>query len=150
LGIKQARTSLYARSTSALQIRARKVGRYVRRLRTVMPWLEASDIPAAKAWAELEILGARLFAELTKTPDGFMNAKGEPRRLLSEFRQLRQAQLSFERELGMTPLARMQLKASGTRAALDLAAAMAKAEDAEVIDRPTGADDDGRTGDGNQ
>jgi len=57
---------------------------------------------------------------------GLLNAEGEPRRLLTDFRQLRQVQLSYERELGMTPAARMAIKASGTRAALDLVAMMAK------------------------
>jgi hypothetical protein len=114
---------LYSRSPSALKIRARKVRRLVERLRQTMPWLEPSDIPACRAWAELEILSAGVFAALTT--DGFTNNEGEPRRLLSEFRQLRQAQLAYERELGMTPAARMALKANGTRAALDLAAALA-------------------------
>ncbi len=40
-------------------------------------------------------------------------------------RNCRQCQLSYERELGMTPAARMAIKANGTRAAVDLAAAMA-------------------------
>jgi hypothetical protein len=66
----------------------------------------------------------RAFAALTA--QGLTNAQGEPRRLLSEFRQLRQAQLAYERELGMTPAARMAIKANGTRAALDLAAALAQ------------------------
>lgn len=117
------RTGLYARSSSALAIRARKVRRLVERLRVTMPWLEPSDLPACRAWAELEVLSASAFAALTT--DGLTNAEGEPRRLLSEFRQLRQAQLAYERELGMTPAARTNIRASSTHAALDLAQALA-------------------------
>jgi hypothetical protein len=113
-----------------MKIRARKVRRLVDRLRATMPWLEPSDTPACRAWAELEILSAGVFTALTT--DGFTNSDGEPRRLLSEFRQLRQAQLAYERELGMTPAARMAIKANGTRAALDLAAALANSSSNEV------------------
>ena len=121
---RASRTGLYAKSPNALAILSRKVRRLVERLRRTMPWLEPSDLPACRAWAELEILSAGAFAALTA--EGLTNAQGEPRRLLSEFRQLRQAQLAYERELGMTPAARMALKANGTRAALDLAAALAR------------------------
>jgi hypothetical protein len=99
-------------------------------MRAEMPWLETSDLPACRAWAELEILGANAFSELVSA--GLLNAEREPRRLLTDYRQLRQVQLSYERELGMTPAARMAIKASGTRAALDLVAAMAKPEETEV------------------
>lgn len=97
-----------------------------------MPWLEASDLPACRAWAELEILSASVFTALTT--DGFANAEGEPRKLLTEYRQLRQAQLAYERELGMTPAARMAIKATGTSAAVDLAAQLATAETAPKED----------------
>ena len=117
------RTGIYARSPSALVVRARKVRRLVERLRRTMPWLEESDLPACRAWAELEILSASVFTALTA--DGLVNAEGEPRKLLTEFRQLRQSQLAYERELGMTPAARMAIKANGTRAAFDLAGTMA-------------------------
>jgi hypothetical protein len=99
----------------------------VEKMKAAMPWLEPSDFPAARAWAELEILGANIFIELIS--NGITNEDGEPRRLLTEFRQIRQVQLSYERELGMTPAARMVIKASGTKAAVDLAAAMADSRD---------------------
>lgn len=77
----------------------------------------------------MEILSSTVFAILTKI--NVINGEGEPRRLLSEHRQLKLAQLAYERELGMTPAARMAIKVNGTEAALDLAAAIA-AEGAEV------------------
>ena len=73
-----------------------------------------ADQPACRAWAELELLGARAFAELET--NGITTAKGEPRRLLVEFRQLRQAQLAYERDLGMTPSARMSLRVGDSKA----------------------------------
>lgn len=121
---RHARTGLYAKGANVLGIRHRKVRRLVEKMRAQMPWLESSDLPACRAWAELEILGACAFSELMGA--GLLNAEDEPRRLLTDFRQLRQVQLSYERELGMTPAARMAIKASGTRAALDLVAMMAK------------------------
>jgi hypothetical protein len=91
-----------------------------------MPWLDASDEPAARAWAEFEILAAGAFVELTT--NGILTAGGDsPRRLLSEFRQLRQAQLAYERELGMTPAARMSLQVGDSRSrALDFTAQLAE------------------------
>jgi hypothetical protein len=83
-------------------------------MRAVMPWLDDSDIPAARAWAELEILGATAFADLIKR--GMTTDKGEPRRLLAEYRQLRQAQLGYERDLGMTPASRMSLRVGDSKA----------------------------------
>ena len=58
---------LYARSPSALEIRGRKVARLMRRLRVVAPWLEPSDESTARAYCELEILSAAIFASLTVT-----------------------------------------------------------------------------------
>src|SRR5215472_3669510 len=66
---------------------------------------------------------------------GIMNPKGEPRRLLQEFRQLRAAQLACARELGMTPAARMAIRVDGTRAAFDMAREISAAA------QPTPGDD---------
>jgi hypothetical protein len=127
---RHARTGLYVKTANGLRDRHRKVRRLVERVRAAMPWLEPSDLPACRAWAELEFLGAHAFNELVAA--GLLNARGEPRRLLTDYRQLRQVQLSYERDLGMTPAAQMAMKANGTRAALDLVAAMAKPEETEV------------------
>jgi hypothetical protein len=118
---------LYVKAANGIRLRSRKVQRLVERLRGVMSWLEQSDLPAARAWAELEILATTVFAELHR--NGPLNSEGEPRRLISEYRQLRATQLVFERELGMTPAACMAIKANGTRAALDLAKAFADMDD---------------------
>src|SRR5215469_888818 len=93
---ERARTGLYSRSTEVLRIRARKVRRLVQQMRVTMPWIDRSDLPACRAWAELEILSSTVFVELCS--NGVTNARGEPRRLLAEYRQLRQAQLSYERD----------------------------------------------------
>jgi len=127
-------TGLYVKSKNGIKLRDLAVRRLVRKLRIACPWLEDSDAPACRGWAQLEVLASKVYAELRD--HGFLGAEGEPRKLLSEFRQIRQAQLSYERELGMTPAARMTIKASGTRAALDLAAEFAKmdVEQTEVRD----------------
>lgn len=117
-------TGLYLKSGDGLRLRHRKTRRLVQKMLNVMPWIEASDIPCARAWAEMEILAANVFTELMA--NGVTNREGEPRRLLTELRQLRQTQLAYERELGMTPAAKVAIKASNTRAALDLVAMMAE------------------------
>lgn len=126
----RASTGLYVRAQPGLKLRDKKVERLARKMRGVMPWLESSDMPAARAWAELEYLAGQVYAALRGF--GVLNREGEARRLLDDYRKLRQTQVVLARELGMTPAARMAIKANGTKAALDLAAAMAKAEDAEV------------------
>ncbi len=130
------RTGMYARSESALQIRGRKVARLVRRLRIVAPWLEPSDESTMRAYCELEILSASIFASLATTGTTKITADGkdvEVRRLVDAHRQMKQAQLAYARELGLTPLARAALKVAGTKAAFDLPSAMSTAEEAETV-----------------
>jgi phage terminase small subunit len=118
---------LYARSPSALEIRGRKVARLMRRLRVVAPWLEPSDESTARAYCELEILSASIFASLATLGATKVTTDGkdiEVRRLVDAHRQMKQAQLSYARELGLTPLARAALKVAGTRSAFDLPSAM--------------------------
>lgn len=119
------KAGLYVKSPNGLRLRYRRVRRLVRKMVVVMPWLDAADDPTCRAWAELEILGAYAFADLMER--GLTNKKGDPRRLLTEFRQLRQAQLAYAEKLGMTPASRMALRVGDSRGrALDLASAMAE------------------------
>ena len=96
--------------------------RLARKVRSVAPWLEASDFPAVRAWSEMEYLSNQVYAALASM--GVLNRQGEARRLLSEYRQLRATQVMLARELGLTPAARMALKATGTHAPFDLPAEM--------------------------
>jgi hypothetical protein len=126
----RASTGLYVKAAPGLKLRDRRVLRLAGKVRAAMPWLEPSDFPTMRAWAELEILAGQVYAALRGF--GVLNREGEARRLLDDYRKLRQTQVVLARELGMTPAARMAIKANGTKAALDLAAAMAKAEDTEI------------------
>jgi hypothetical protein len=94
-------------------------------MRAVMPWLEEADAPTCRTWAEL---ASRVYAALRD--QGVLNPEGEARRLLDDYRKLRQTQAIFTRELGMTPAARQALKAN-SKATFDLAPAFA-AEDVSV------------------
>ena len=87
-------------------------------MRPEMPWLTKADTPAMKGWAELEVLSATVFAWLLRL--NVLTNKGKPRRLLTEHRQMKLAQLQYETALGMTPLSRATLKLNTTRAALDI------------------------------
>jgi phage terminase small subunit len=100
-----------------------KYGRLLRRLKLAMPWLEPADEPVARAWCELEVLSQRCYADLRDR--GLLNAEGEARRLLDDYRKLRNTQLSLASALGMTPAARIAIKAGSRKADFDLAAAMA-------------------------
>ena len=119
---KHASTGLYVRASVGLRLRDKKVERLARKVRSVLTWLEPSDYPAVRAWAELEYLAGQVYAALRA--GSVVNAAGEGKRLLDDYRKLRLAQMVISRELGMTPAARMALKATGTRAAFDLPAAM--------------------------
>ncbi len=127
------KTGLYVKAPAGLRLRSRRVRRLVSKMRAVMPWLDDSDLPACRAWAEFEILGATAFADLIER--GMTNDNGDPRRLLGEFRQLRQAQLGYERGLGMTPAARMSLRVGDSRArSFDRGGVAASAEDVAALE----------------
>ncbi len=119
------RSSAYARSSDVLRLRYRRVRRLVAKARAAMPWLDESDVPVLRSWCELEIIGAGLFADLTAA--GITNGEGEPRRAVDDLRRLRQTQLGFARELGMTPRARAELSVDSSRTrALTAAAQIAE------------------------
>jgi len=110
--------------------RDQRVRRLSRRARKLLPWVEEADGPAVRAWAELEVLASLAYDRLRA--EGITDTTGEPRALLETYQRLRKAQLSFEKELGMTPAARMALKANSRKSDFDLAAAMTA--DAEATD----------------
>ena len=117
------RSNLYVRARPGLILRDRKVTRLAARARNVCPWLAASDHPAVRAWCELEILAEQAFIILRT--DGLTTQAGEPRRILDDYRKLRSVQTQLSRELGMTPLARRQLR-DGNSDATDLPAIFAR------------------------
>ena len=106
-------------------------------MRALCPWIEGADLPLLRRWCELERHSSFVHAALSKF--GIINGEGEARRLLDEHRKLALAQSAIGAELGLSPSARMQIKASGTRAPFDLALAMvrdAKNEEAANDDNP--------------
>jgi hypothetical protein len=129
---KRAQTGIYVRAKKGLRLRDQKRASLVRKKRAEMLWLEESDIPAFRAWCELEILCGEVYAWLRV--GSVVNTDGEGKRLLDDYRKLRLAQAVYSRELGMTPAARMALKVSGTRAAFDIAGAMANIDEAETVE----------------
>jgi len=135
---------LYVKAKNGLRLRDQRVRRLLRRLKTAMPWLEPADEPVARAWCELEVLSQRCYADLRDR--GLLNAEGEARRLLDDYRKLRNTQLSLASALGMTPAARIAIKAGSRKADFDLAAAMAV--DAEAAERAVEAVADKEKGEG--
>jgi hypothetical protein len=131
------KSNLYVKSERALRLRDFKTQRLMRRVKNALPYLTDGDIPAVRGWASLEVMAQQVYAILRNV--GPVNEKGEPRRLLSEFRSLRLAQLAFERELGMTPASRMAIKADRTNAAIDVAGLLNGTDDSE--DTPSKGDD---------
>ena len=110
-------------SARAVRLRNQRTRYLVARMRREMPWVEPVDLPAMRAWAELEIISACIFSELLEF--GIKTPNGEPDRMLAELRNTRRVQLAFEVQLGMTPMARQALKTSG-QAPYDLVAAFAQ------------------------
>ena len=124
---------LYVRGAKGLKLRDQRVRVLVRRMRHSMPWLEEADSPMCRAWAELEVLANRVYAELRDRQ--LLTAKKSDRavRLLNDYRQLRATQAIYFRQLGMSPESRMQIKATGTRTAFDLAAEIALARQSQDV-----------------
>jgi hypothetical protein len=91
--------------------RDQAVRRITRKARVALPWLENADMPAIRAWAELEVLSRRAYDSLQ---GGILNAAGEPKSMLDVYQRLRKTQLAFEKELGMTPKSRAEIR-SGSR-----------------------------------
>ena len=141
---KPATHGAYRQTKGALTIRTRKVSRLVNQMYEKCPWLEDSDMTVARAYAELEIIGAALFSGLTVL--SAVRRDGDDlvaRRLVDDHRKNRVAALVYARELGLTPATRRQLAAKNET--YDLVAAMAMESDAEplqVEQTTSGSEDD--------
>jgi hypothetical protein len=118
----------------ALKVRANEVKRLMRVAVDTLPWLREEHLPTLRKWAELETIRRAAFAGIIQS-DVLHVSLGDVgvRRLVHDHRQLALAQLVFERELGMTPLACAQLKGSKDDE-LDLVAAMASADQVETVE----------------
>ena len=104
---------LYAKTADALRLRTRRVRRLVRGVYDACPWLQDSDTACVKSWAELEIMTATIFTYLEAT--GLITGKEKdgdlvPRRLLADYAKLSALKLQREMALGLTPVARAQLR----------------------------------------
>ena len=115
--------SLYA-TRSGYQLRSRRVRKLVQRMFELLPWLTEADRPVARAWADLEHKVAAVSVNLDQ--EGILNAQGDPRRLLSEYRGLLTLQLAYAKELGLTPACRAALRVDALRGD-DLAKDLAQA-----------------------
>ena len=113
-------SGLYVRARNGLRLRDEKVRRLARSVRAALPWLTDADQPTVRGWAQLEVLADQAFAVLRVA--GITSNGTEPRRLLTDFRQLKTAQLAYAQALGMSPAARLQIQVAGEDKALDLAA----------------------------
>jgi hypothetical protein len=91
--------------------RDQRVRRILRSARAVMPWLGDVDVPALRAWAELEVLSRQAYDKLRER--GIVADDGTPYALVDVYQRLRKAQLSFERELAMTPKSRSDIQSGG-------------------------------------
>ena len=120
--------SLYATRTG-YQRRARRVRKLVQRMYTLLPWLEESDRATARAWADLEYKVAAVSVYLEQ--QGIVNDKGEPRRILNDYRGLLSLQLQYAKELGLTPASRAALRVDALRGD-DLAQDLAQARNDTV------------------
>ena len=116
---------LYSHDAGALKLRARSVRRLVAKAYELCPWLTATDRPVIASWAEVVKLKSICYTALEKS-GVYSEMDGDliPKRLLNEYRMLSQLELSYAKELGLTPASRISLGVDLARG-LDLAAQMA-------------------------
>lgn len=131
------RSGVFVKSPRGLIRRAKQVAQLVRRMRQHMPWLMDSDLPVARQWADLELIRAAIVEVLNL--DGPLNKAGVPRRLLTELRWITNSQLTYSRELGMTPASRAMIQATNTNSAIDVALQCAVDRQAEEVRATNGA-----------
>ena len=103
---------LYAQTKDALKLRTRRVRRRVTNAYRLYPWLQATDRPAVRSWAELDVMTSIMFVLMEqhgvvsgKTKDGDLQV----RRLVGEYRQYMTLKGKYEHELGMSPAGRLTL-----------------------------------------
>lgn len=124
---------------SLRKLRDPSVTRYTCRLKQAAPWLQDSDLPLVRRWAELQTIISHVYAELKE--HGFLDTERTPRPLIETYRRLVLAQTTIAAQLGLSPLARRQLALSSERD--DIASLLAKsvdstdATDAEVAPEST-------------
>ena len=121
-----AQHGLYTQDRNALKLRARAVRRLVAKAYDLCPWLTPTDHPTVQAWAEVVKLKAVAFMALERSsPYREHNGDLVGRRLLSDYMRLGSLELSYAKELGLTPASRVSLGVDMARG-LDLAAEMAR------------------------
>ena len=101
---------LYTQDRYALKLRARAVRRLVNKAYELCPWLTPTDRVTVQTWAEVVKLKSICFVALEKT--GVYRADGDDlvgKKLLDEYRRLSQLELSYAKELGLTPVSRINL-----------------------------------------
>jgi len=91
----------------------RAVRRTVIKYRRLGPWLKQTDLPALKAFAQLERLSAEAYEKIRR--DGLVRADGTPHPLLERFNSLRRTQALYLQMLGLSPGARRELLAGRER-----------------------------------
>jgi phage terminase small subunit len=123
---KHLSTGFYVKSRSSRKLRDLTIRRLTLKMRARMPWLEDADLPVCRAWAELEVLSTRVYAELRE--HGLLNGTGEARKLVDIYRTLRQTQLHFATQLGMTPQSRIAMQSNSRNLDVDIEAAVGRME----------------------
>jgi hypothetical protein len=129
-------SGLYANPRNPQRISLPSVLKLINKVCEAMPWIRGEYLPVVRKWCELELLRLAAFNAITQlSPKERGRLSGVVRvdkqtheagliRLVDDYRKLCQTQLMFERELGMTPLARAQLS-DPKQSGFDLVAAMA-------------------------
>jgi len=92
-----------------------------------------------RRFCELELLASRAYRALRESE--LTNKEGESKRLLDDYRRLVALQIVVARELGLSPAARMAIKASSTTAALDLVGQLAANQQSERIESKPAIDE---------
>jgi hypothetical protein len=103
---KRKKHGMFSISKDAIKQRQETVRRLVGQAYRAMHWLTDADRATVRSWAELEIITSQAFNNLVGEGILQKDKSRNPRRLLTDYRQLKMTQLAYEKELLMTPAAR--------------------------------------------
>ena len=103
---------IYATTGNSLKLRHRRVKRLVDKAYMECPWLQRSDLPTVRSWAETVVLKAVCFAVLQQSNVyrvDLVSGDVMGKRLLLDWSRLSSLELAYAKELGFTPAARASL-----------------------------------------
>lgn len=93
------------------------VKRIVSRLRLASPWIQPTDGPMLRAFAQLERLALETYEHLRQ--EGLVRPDGTPHFMLDKYIQLRRAQTGLANALGLSSRSRIEIQSNSHALPID-------------------------------